>query len=572
MAVDVKYRISAEDATKKGVDSAKRNLDGLDGGVKSFSKSIKDSIKPLTDMRSAMQALTMGTGIALLFREGAKAVGETINAYAKHNAAFADTMKKAQDSVQALKVEIGGVIADIAGPLLDAVNTFATRWAAALRPQRLAAEAMRELAAGVLSFDVSVLDKQIAGVAERIAQVKDESSKWYNQLGRESKQYYSDELAKLDEVHAALLRQRETAVQNFRKMQSELDDLVGRIKATAKDASDLADSQTGIPLSSMYDISNSPKDPYEYMKSIGLVPTLQDLGYVLGRVTGPMDHLAEALTAFNSEAEIAQTPVGSFVPGASVPDMEDMGIQGATAGSRDASLGGVVAALSAVGDGLMSFLGAIAGASVSLQLILNPLSTIFNAMMSVLGPLLDQVLAPIVGVLVIIGQALGQILAPVIQALSPVIELLAKAFVWLYNEILVPVGNGISVVLQALMNAFKGVVNFFIRILNKLGANITELTIDAIDRQTLSPITYDDLTAAGTTTIGGAGGYTAGGNNPYGPGRGAGAQYSSPRIIHVAPGASLIKVETSALVGSGGFQDFVVMVRNELQRIEALGY
>lgn len=195
-------------------------------------------------------------------------------------------------------------------------------------------------------------------------------------------------------------------------------------------------------------------------------------------------------------------------------------------------------ALSPLIDG---FMGLVAPLS-SVQQILNPLQTIFGAMMEVLGPLINTVLQPIVGILKIVGMTLGKILAPVISALGPVISLVTTAFVWLYNNAIRPVANAFIWVGNAIYNAIVWAVN---KIKSIWGG--AQIAYKSMDSGYLEKIDESDVVSAGATSPAGAGG-------SYG----SSATYQKPRDITM-----YFEINTAALVGDGGFTQFCQAVKRE---------
>jgi tape measure domain-containing protein len=169
--------------------------------------------------------------------------------------------------------------------------------------------------------------------------------------------------------------------------------------------------------------------------------------------------------------------------------------------------------ISGFGSTISSFIGGLGGAITSLgsvQAILNPLTTIFAGMMEVLGPVIDTVLSPLVGILKILGQTIGKILTPVIQWLSPIIGYLGEVFIWLYNKILVPVGNGFITVFNAIGIGIATIVNGIISAINWAlgwaGVNLNKVNVPGLDDGKLTAISTGDLTAAGSSYIGGGSG------------------------------------------------------------------
>jgi hypothetical protein len=140
----------------------------------------------------------------------------------------------------------------------------------------------------------------------------------------------------------------------------------------------------------------------------------------------------------------------------------------------------------------------LANSFKSVQMILDPLSTIIGAAVAVLQPFVDSALAPIVGILVTLGTALGQILVPIVQALMPVIQLLAELFVWIYNLALVPFGNLIIFIGNMLFNLGQFIKNLIAMDFAHLDKGTRPATYGF-----LQPITLDTVTAAGEAATSG---------------------------------------------------------------------
>jgi phage-related protein len=118
-------------------------------------------------------------------------------------------------------------------------------------------------------------------------------------------------------------------------------------------------------------------------------------------------------------------------------------------------------------SGMFSSIDPMVQSLGSVTAILDPFGTILGGIMEVLGPVIDEVLGPLVGILKVVGHMFGAILAPAIRILTPAIELISKAFVWLYNMVFVPVGNaiimmfnGIGIMVAHLVNAISGAIKF----------------------------------------------------------------------------------------------------------------
>jgi uncharacterized protein YoxC len=168
--------------------------------------------------------------------------------------------------------------------------------------------------------------------------------------------------------------------------------------------------------------------------------------------------------------------------------------------SGGTEIGNLFAGLVDIGKAFADSIGGIVQAVTSLssvQQILNPLTTIFSSMMEVIGPVINEVLGPIVGMFKMLGEALGQILAPAIQLLTPIIKLISEIFVFLYNSIIVPVGNAIIKAFNWIYNGITSVLNWIIRAINDalgwIGVHLNEIAQRGADEGTLTAITAQDM-------------------------------------------------------------------------------
>ena len=230
----------------------------------------------------------------------------------------------------------------------------------------------------------------------------------------------------------------------------------------------------------------------------------------------------------------------------------------------------------------MDILGSFGGSLIkavmsvkSVMAIFNWMGTILDGVMSVLGPVIDEVLTPLVGILRIVGKVIGSMLVPVVRSLTPVIEFIGKAFVWLYNNAIKPfanliikAGNVFHNFIADLVNFFIGAINGIIKLINRI-PGISIATINsymkktAIGAGTLGDITYADLGAAGYEAIGGEQTY-GGGTTSTG---GGGANYTAGRTITMN-----VTINTDVITGeTGGLRQLAILIRDEIKSAEALG-
>ena len=199
--------------------------------------------------------------------------------------------------------------------------------------------------------------------------------------------------------------------------------------------------------------------------------------------------------------------VGSFFSSVA-SKIANLKVGGSTIGDR---AGGAFAAiaplLGKLGSGLASSIASLS----TVQAILDPIGTILSGAMSVLEPLINKALAPLLGILTIVGKTIGTVLSPVLEFLATVTEALGRGFVWFYNKAIVPVANGFIMMFNAIRIGFARIINGIIRAINRIPfVNVGYVTVPDIDSGTLSAIDYSALTASASSYTGSS---TAGGSS-----------------------------------------------------------
>jgi hypothetical protein len=240
---------------------------------------------------------------------------------------------------------------------------------------------------------------------------------------------------------------------------------------------------------------------------------------------------------------------------------------GAFAGAAE-SFAGTEVGKATVGEGLigeafdplMYAIQAVAEAFMSvasLAALFDPLKTILKAMMAVLEPVLNDLLKPLVGILAILGQTLGKILIPVFKLLAPVIELVAKAFVWFYNFAIVPVGNFIIWLVVTINNFIAKLVNGIIKLINKLPfVNIKwRMAEMSYEEMKLQKISTEDLESAGEEAM--AREETEG--------------VGSTTTIQRVPDIYIYQTFQGHIIGAGGMREFGEFTAEALQEYAGIG-
>lgn len=207
--------------------------------------------------------------------------------------------------------------------------------------------------------------------------------------------------------------------------------------------------------------------------------------------------------------------------------------------------------LAAIFGSLSTFATAIS----AVTLLLDPLQTIFAAMFKVITPLVNQLLAPLVGFFTILGNTLGKILIPIIQLLSPILELVSYALLFLYNYAILPVANAIMFVanlfydiVATIWNAIANAIN---AVLGWLGVHVNTMETRSLTQGFLTPITMAQMAATGQAAEAGAGG------------TGATAQYTGQQAI-------IVNIQnnfgTASIVG---IENFVAEIMRDIQAANA---
>lgn len=305
----------------------------------------------------------------------------------------------------------------------------------------------------------------------------------------------------------------------------------------------------------------------QFGKTSGHVETM---GAILRRELIP--DLSDASLAIRGFGEQARGATPS--PGGGIGSEEfTEGVEGAAGAASSGSEEGGATGLGAVFGAIAGPIGILIGYLMELlekikavKALMAPITIVIDGFLDVLGPVVNEGLAPLVGIFHMLGQMLARLLIPILEIFVPVIEAMGKAFVWLYNSIFVPVHNQFKTWGNHIYNFFAGLINGVIDMMNQGIAALNKLLprrrkLDylsrvgtrGLDEGHLDPITYDDLTDAGEGYVGEDGG-------------GSPASYTTGRNITIN-----MEVYTDALVGEDGISEFAVMIRDEIRAAEALG-
>lgn len=207
---------------------------------------------------------------------------------------------------------------------------------------------------------------------------------------------------------------------------------------------------------------------------------------------------------------------------------------------------------------LASGAGSLISSFSSIKMLLDPISVILQGFMSVIGPLINNALQPLLGILTIVGQVMGAILAPILEALAAVTAKVAEGFVWFYNNALRHVANGFIFVFNILANSVIGIANTFIDIINWFpdwltGGDIARISERRNDQGFLQEISLGRVMSAGGNAISTA------------------TSTASESASYRTQSITINIYQNAAVVGTGGITEFARMIKGELIALDYYG-
>jgi len=576
----------------------------------SFTEHQKEMIKTLMDAGDVMGAQKV------ILDELKREFGGVAEAAGKTALASLDRFKSVMGDV---KEQGGRAIAEFFKPTVDWLTTLASKWADAAKAQndyydarkrqkqgKATAEdeltiAIRELenlrksrerlaaggeVKGTLSTPKAVLDKLDKEIATLALRVQSLQRTVVIQKEQEEKQ------AEINRKRQEELERQAAIEQKYREQWQKILEIQDELKSPLeKERDKLIEYLTSISLAwakgSEFEqtrleiqkkITDRLKEIEEQLhpKIVGMRGGREVEGYreTGGKYAGAINY---------APTPGAGTPAGQLFSGTNANMAVGQAI--GSFGRFGAILAQIAGVVGNFGSGLIQAIGSLS----SVKAILDPITTILQGAMNVLGPLIDEILKPLQGALIVFGELIGHMIAPILKLLSPAITWLAKAFIWIYNKVLVPVGNAILWVgdqlvkqLDALSRPFKfvgdllGWVGQVILTFGKnVGIAIWNIThpfrqkayasgpgafqssafttpLQGLNYVPLNEIDMATLTTAGASaqegTTGAGANYTAGRNQTFN-----------------------IYISTDVIAGDDGMDDLALMIRNRIQQLEAIG-
>lgn len=409
-------------------------------------------------------------------------------------------MKNLKDSQNALKEAMGANLAPVFEPMVGWIKSLVDNWADVIEKTNQYRTALTQVSS---ENDVVRISSQLT-----IAQKK------YDDLQAELKSRLQE--AGVINLHTYQATTGDYSAKSSEKWMAELTKISANFS-----------SNSGMPAlrGSIDTLSKDLEAAKAKASSAAVRP-----GASTDNAAAPIEWGSDAWKASGNDQGIRnvqpwQIPVTGTLPAA----VDNSG--SAAASGLFSGLGDILAPLKAAFSPLVSMFTSLESVSA----ILHPLQTIFESMMDVLGPLINQALAPIVGCLKIVGKILAAVLVPVLNILTPIIDALAEVFVWFMNKIMIPVGNFI-------IDIWNGVAWALNQALGWLGVNIAYASH-------IAAVSMADATAAGqssdtSSSSGGSASYTGAASYTFN-------FYNQGNVV-----------------GSGGLEELAYIIRDILKKDE----
>lgn len=197
-----------------------------------------------------------------------------------------------------------------------------------------------------------------------------------------------------------------------------------------------------------------------------------------------------------------------------------------------------------------------------LVIVVELLKIVLEGMIEMLGPVLNSILAPLFGILRVIGKFLGIVLTPLLRILEPILRPLIKAFLFLYNNVLVPIGNGLIFVFNLVHNAIAGFINgisTLVRIITFGAVNLGRASYRSLNEGRLEKISETELSTEGRAALK-AGGASGSQNASAGA---SAAVAAKPTEINIHFNHSFV---------NGDAREIALKLREEIKEAEKMGY
>ncbi len=481
----IEYFIKSKDQSKAGIESAEK-------GIASLKTKVNDFAKILTGAFMGGAAIQAIRGIV-------NGLGEMEKEYEKLNpeaAKMPGSLTTFNSAISNLKVNIGGAISSALSPLRAFFISLI--------------DPLAEATAKITSFG-----KEIDSVLSQYGSAEYATNKKYTDALEKRKQLIQD-IADIEKERASLSSKQQAYEREAANVPGVLDQGGALAWQEANKRTSEEYSQTVERLNEKLRlatialqeldkwirgagtaIKTKPIEKKQYPAALDYTE-LFSMFWPKGIEIKPMSDMTPALDytelyqAFNAPNRQPEPPKDYFTPIFS--DVVD----------SFSSLGGI-------GEMLGNVFTLIYAAAEPFLFLLTLLKPVIDAFANTIMPTINKLLSPFIGFLSIIGQTIGAIILPILAILSPLLEVVAQAFVFLYNYGILPLANACIFVFNVLYDAvafiWNAIASAINAILGWLGVHVKKMKYRDWNEGFLEPISLAEMTAtgaaaaaAGTTT------------------------------------------------------------------------
>jgi len=273
----------------------------------------------------------------------------------------------------------------------------------------------------------------------------------------------------------------------------------------------------------------------------------------------PLDEIAKTTRGEGGFSKGAGKFGDRFTPSASPTGTGSEDQFGAALTQSGGALGIFTQSLSKAGGQVAQYGPQIVGLISSfgwLGAIVAAIIIVLDSLMTTIGPVLNDVLAPIFNYLAGLGRVIGEVISPLLAALAPIIGFLMDVLTVLTNVVLVPIVTVLVVIFRAFQNLIIAIENLMIWL-----GNLVELD----DKKKKGYKAYVDI-GAPISAIQTTGESTV---NRTAATTGQGASYTAGKTLNIT-----VNYQDQVVVvgnNNSGLEALARLIRGEILKLDQLG-
>jgi hypothetical protein len=481
----IEYSIRSKDQTKAGIESAEKGIESLKTKVNNFAKILTGAF--------------MGGAAIHAIRGIVNGLGEMENEYEKLNPEAA----KMPGSITAFNFAISSMRANIGGVISSALSPLRVFFISLIDP-------LAEATAKITSFG-----KEIDSVLSQYGSAEYATNKKYTDALEKRKQLLKD-ITDIEKELLSLTTKQQAYANNKIVIPKGLEASEEKSYIEARELREEQDKKRSEEYSqSIETVNGKLKDAKvaleelnKWIKSAGTAVNKKSIE----KITYPEAIDYRELFSMFSQKEIKIEPMPDMIPAIDYTEL----YQAFNAPNRQpepvkenndletvlSSLSNTFSSLGVVGNILATIFNVIALAASPIYILLQVLQPLFDAFANTIMPTINELLAPFIGFLSIIGNTLGAMIMPLLALLVPILDVVAQAFVWLYNYGIRPLANACIFVFNMLYDAvafiWNAIADAINAVLGWLGVHVRNMAYRDWNEGFLPKISMAQMKTAGT--------------------------------------------------------------------------